>query len=159
MPHLVRTEIRVSAVQLRPRPPTSRRFRARLVGLLTQTVLIKKRKGEFQIATIRSDLDFLRIARSPEGRSDTFRIDVGLDRQRLRPGPITGSIRVMTSDAAARELLIHVRGEVRSTHETGLLASREPRPAEVPDRCTVRPKEHPSTAFPACGSIALARAR
>ena len=84
-----------------------------LVGLLTQTVLIKKRKGEFQIATIRSDLDFLRIARSPEGRSDTFRIDVGLDRQRLRPGPITGSIRVMTSDAVARELLIHVRGEVR----------------------------------------------
>jgi hypothetical protein len=84
-----------------------------LVGLLTQTVLIKKRKGEFEITTIRSDLDFLRIARSPEGRSDTFRIDVGLERPRLRPGPITGSILVVTSDAAARELLINVRGEVR----------------------------------------------
>jgi hypothetical protein len=31
----------------------------------------------------------------------------------LRPGPITGSIHVTTTDAAARELLIPVRGEVR----------------------------------------------
>lgn len=84
-----------------------------LLEPLTQTLLLKKRKGEFEIKALSSDLDFLRIGRSPDGRSGTFRIDVGLDRERLRPGPITGSIRIVTSDDAFPELSIPVRGELR----------------------------------------------
>lgn len=84
-----------------------------LLELLTQTLLIKKREGEFEIKALASDLAFLRISRSPGGKSGTFRIDVGLDGQRLRPGPITGSIRIVTSDDAFPELFIPVRGELR----------------------------------------------
>jgi Protein of unknown function (DUF1573) len=84
-----------------------------LVDLLTQTTLLKKRAGEFQIKAIASDLDLLRITRQPEGRSGTFRIDVGLQRQRLRRGPIDGSIRVATDDGAFPEVVIGVRGELR----------------------------------------------
>jgi hypothetical protein len=84
-----------------------------LTELLTQTVLVKKRQGEIEIKAIRSDLDFLQITRSPEGKSGSFRIDVGVDKERLRPGPITGSIHVTTNDAITRELLIPVRGEVQ----------------------------------------------
>lgn len=81
--------------------------------LLTQTVLIKKREGEFEIKALESDLGFLRISRSPGGKSGTFRIDVGLDREGLRRGRITGSIRIATSDHAFPELFIPVRGELR----------------------------------------------
>ena len=84
-----------------------------LLELLTQTVLIKKRKGEFAIEALTSDLPFLQIARSPDGRSNTFRIDVGLDPQRLRAGPLKGSIHVITSDQAFRELFIAVGGELQ----------------------------------------------
>ena len=84
-----------------------------LLELLTQTVLIKKREGVFGIKAVASDLGLLRIRRSPDGRSAAFRIDVGLDRQRLRPGPITGSIRVATDDDAFPEVVIPVRGELR----------------------------------------------
>ena len=84
-----------------------------LLELLTQTLLVKKRKGEFEIKALASDLAFVRMARSPSGRSGTFQIDVGLDRDRLRPGPISGSIRIVTSDEAFPEMLIPVRGEMR----------------------------------------------
>jgi len=84
-----------------------------LLAALTQTLLIKKREGEFEIKALASDIAFLRISRSPGGSSGTFRIDVGLDRDRLRPGLITGSIRIVTSADASSELSIPVRGELR----------------------------------------------
>ena len=68
-----------------------------LLELLNQTVLIKKREGEFEIKAVASDLAFLRISCRPGGKSGTFRIDVGLDRERLQPGEITGSIRVCSA--------------------------------------------------------------
>jgi hypothetical protein len=84
-----------------------------LLAALTQTLLIKRREGEFEIKALAADIAFLRISRSPDGRSGTFRIDVELDRERLRPGLITGSIRVVTSVEAFPELFIPVRGELR----------------------------------------------
>ncbi|PYQ45942.1 MAG: hypothetical protein DMF77_02660 [Acidobacteria bacterium] len=84
-----------------------------LLELLNQTVLIKKREGEFEIKAVASDLAFLRISRRPAGKSGIFRIDVGLDRERLQPGEFTGAIRVATNDVAFPELVIRVRGEVR----------------------------------------------
>ena len=92
--------------------------RARLQGgdaasSLARIGSIKKREGEFEIKALESDLGFLRISRSPGGKSGTFRIDVGLDREGLRRGRITGSIRIATSDHAFPELFIPVRGELR----------------------------------------------
>ena len=85
----------------------------RLLALLKQTFLVKKRRGEFEIKTIESDIPYLEITQSPVGSGGTFRIDVGLARDRLRAGPISGSIRIVTSDRDFPELTVPVRGAVQ----------------------------------------------
>ena len=55
----------------------------------------------------------LHITQSPVGMSGTFRIDVGLARDRLRQGAITGSIHVQTNDKDFPSFVIPVRGEVK----------------------------------------------
>jgi len=85
-----------------------------LLDLLNQTLVIKTRRGEMQIKSIHSDLNFLDIRQSPpQGNAATFRIDVGLAQALLRPGPISGSIRITTSDPDFPEITIPVRGEIR----------------------------------------------
>ncbi len=85
-----------------------------LLNLLGQTFLVKTRQGEISLTSVGSDLDFLEIRQfAPEGKSATFRIDVGLKHARLRPGPISGSIHVATSDPRFPELTVPVRGEIR----------------------------------------------
>lgn len=86
----------------------------RLIDLLGQTFLVKKRHGEFEIKSIASDVPALRIVQSPAaGRSETFRIDIGLDRNELKPGKVTGSLRIRTDDSEFPELVVPVRGELR----------------------------------------------
>jgi hypothetical protein len=80
---------------------------------LTQLVTIRKRQGEFEIRSIESDLRALEIQKEPSGSSNEFRIDVGLLRNRLEPGPLTGTIRVHTSDKDFPTLTIQVRGKVQ----------------------------------------------
>lgn len=85
-----------------------------LLNLLGQTFLVKTRQGEISLTSVGSDLDFLEIRQfPPEGKSATFRIDVGLKHAKLRPGPISGSIRIATSDPRFPELTVPVRGEIR----------------------------------------------
>jgi hypothetical protein len=84
-----------------------------ILDISTQTVLVKKREGEFEINSVTSTLPFLRIHREPAGKSGTFRIDVSLDPNELRPGKVNGSLRIRTTDAEFPELEIPVRGELR----------------------------------------------
>jgi hypothetical protein len=77
-----------------------------LIESITQTVLVKKRQGDFEIKSVTSDLPFFRIRQGPAGRSGTFRIDVSLDRDKLRPGKMQGSLRVRTDDTEFPELVV-----------------------------------------------------
>jgi hypothetical protein len=80
---------------------------------IIQTVLVKKREGEFDIDSITATLPYLHIRREPEGKSGTFRIDVSLDLNELRPGKVNGSLRIRTTDAEFPELEVPVRGELK----------------------------------------------
>jgi hypothetical protein len=84
-----------------------------ILDIFTQTVLVKKREGEFEINSVTSTLPFLRIHREPAGKSGTFRIDVSLDHNELRPGKVNGSLRIRTTDTEFPELEIPVQGELR----------------------------------------------
>ena len=83
------------------------------LAFLTQTFLVKARRGEFEITAIESDLPALAITRSPAGRSGTFRIDVALAPERLQPGPLRGSLRIRTTDPAFPQLVVPVRATVQ----------------------------------------------
>jgi hypothetical protein len=85
-----------------------------LVTLLTQTVLVSRRQGPFEIRSVKSDVHALRIKQDPaSGPSEVFRFDLELDSSKLAPGPLNGSLRLETTDAAFPELVVPVRGEVR----------------------------------------------
>jgi hypothetical protein len=85
---------------------------ARIPSII-QTILVKKREGEFDIDSVTATLPFLRIRREPEGKSGTFRIDVSLDPHELRPGKVVGSLRIRTTDTEFPELEVPVRGELK----------------------------------------------
>jgi uncharacterized protein DUF1573 len=78
--------------------------------LLQQTILVKKRAGEFRIASVRTDVPALLFTRAPLGSSATFRIDVTLSRERLERGPLSGSIWIATDDEKPAEIVIPVHG-------------------------------------------------
>jgi hypothetical protein len=84
-----------------------------LLELLTQTFLVKTRSGEFEIKSIVSDVPLLHISKDPSGSSQAFQISVGLVRERIQPGRITGTLRITTDDEAFPELVVPVRGELR----------------------------------------------
>jgi hypothetical protein len=54
----------------------------------------------------------LSITRSPTGRGQAFRVDVSLVHEKLKPGPIKGTIRILTDDKEFPELIVPVRGDV-----------------------------------------------
>ncbi|MEW5850464.1 MAG: hypothetical protein AB2A00_16890 [Myxococcota bacterium] len=83
-----------------------------LGDLLTQTLMVKKRAGAFRITGISTDLPFLTLAPSPSGASAAFRIDVGLVTEKLKPGPIRGTIHVETDDREHPHLVLPVLGSV-----------------------------------------------
>jgi uncharacterized protein DUF1573 len=80
---------------------------------LEQWVLVKKRAGKFSIKSISSDVPALKITHTPEGESNTFRVDVALSKGHLQPGSLDGKIRVLTDDSAVPELIVPVSGEIR----------------------------------------------
>jgi len=81
--------------------------------VFTQTLLIKKRKGSFEIKNIESSLPFLRIRQEPAGKSATFRLDIRLKRSELQTGRFSGSLRIMTDDVDFPEIVVPVRGVLR----------------------------------------------
>ena len=83
------------------------------LAYLAEWFLVKKRAGKFRIRSITSDLPALDITRTPEGESNTFRVNVVLARDRLEPGRLDGKIRVLTDDPAVPEVTVPVSGEIR----------------------------------------------
>jgi hypothetical protein len=83
-----------------------------LLRLLIQTFVVQAREGEIEIKSITSDLAYLDIKKSPQGKANTFRIDVSLP-PLVHPGPISGSIRIATSHPKFPEIAIPVRGEIK----------------------------------------------
>jgi hypothetical protein len=82
-------------------------------SLLTQTFLLKKRRGNLRIKSIESDVAPLVITCDPSDReSDVFRIDVALAKDRLAKGSLNGTIRITTDDPKFPVLAVPVTGDV-----------------------------------------------
>lgn len=84
-----------------------------LLQLLTQTHTVTHRRGEFAIAGITTDIPFLKIEKTPAGRSKIFKLDVKLDPEKLVPGRISGAITLQTDDPRFPEITVPVSGEIR----------------------------------------------
>ena len=79
-----------------------------------QSVVLKRREGEFAIESVTSDVPALSVTRSPaSGRSAAFKLDVRVRAQALAAAQsLAGTIRVRTSDPRFPEIDIPVSGAV-----------------------------------------------
>jgi hypothetical protein len=80
---------------------------------LTQVVGIRRRQGPFVITSVETDIAGLDVTLSPSGPTDTFRMDVTLIPDQIKPGTIDGTIWLRTEDPIFPEVALPVRGEVR----------------------------------------------
>ena len=80
---------------------------------LTQVVGISRREGAFAITSVSSDIPGLDIKVSPSEPAESFRMDISLVPDRLKQGPVSGIIRLCTSDPMFPEIAVPVRGEIR----------------------------------------------
>jgi hypothetical protein len=86
----------------------------KLAALLTQAVMVRKRAGTFAIKSVETSLPALVVEQEPaSGASDAFRLNVGLDRDKLTAGALTGTIRILTTDKDFPELIVKVSGEAK----------------------------------------------
>jgi hypothetical protein len=78
----------------------------------TQTVMLKRRSGTFEIESISSDSPLLVATRSPaSGPSDAFSIDARLRPELLWPGAtVKGNLRIRTNDPKFPEVVVPVTG-------------------------------------------------
>jgi hypothetical protein len=80
---------------------------------ITKVVGIRRRQGAFAITSVRSNLPGLDITVSPSGPAETFRVDIKLVPDQVKPGVVSGVIRLGTTDPMFPEIAIPVRGEIR----------------------------------------------
>jgi hypothetical protein len=82
-------------------------------GLLSQTLLVKKRAGDFEITGVETNIPFLSIQKTPSaGRAGTFRLDIGLSAQELKTGAFDGEIKIKTDAPGFPDLIVPVSGEI-----------------------------------------------
>ena len=86
---------------------------SQVTGQVTQSLLVKKREGQFEIKRATSTIPFLAIEREPDGKSGTFRIDVSIDSTQLKPGTTSGVLRIETDDSEFPEVVVPIRVELR----------------------------------------------
>ncbi len=85
-----------------------------LIDQLYETIMLKKRQGDFEIKGIQTDIPFLKITQSPDsGRSSAFKLDIAVLREKLVIGKASGSIRITTDDNKFPEILIPVTAEIQ----------------------------------------------
>ena len=83
------------------------------VRFLEQIVLVTKREGKFRLRGVRSDVAGLSFRTTPaSGESSTFRIDVGLRPEAVRPASLDGMISIETNDPTFPQLTIRVSGRI-----------------------------------------------
>jgi len=86
----------------------------RQLELLTQTVMLRRRQGTFEIKSVQPSIPAVKIIHEPaKGSSESFRLDVSLVRSELQPGPLEGSIRILTTAEDFPEVLVKISGRVR----------------------------------------------
>jgi hypothetical protein len=86
----------------------------RLLEMLTQPVILRRRQGVFEIKSVESSIPAMTVVRDPAtGSSESFRLDISLVRSKLQPGPLEGSIRILTTDADFPEVSVKVSGTVK----------------------------------------------
>jgi len=78
--------------------------------LFRQTILVKKRAGEFRIVSVRTDVPALLTTTAPLGSSASFRLEIALSPERLALGTLSGSIWIATDDQKIPEIAIPVHG-------------------------------------------------
>jgi len=79
-------EVRTSSVRANPG----------VLDLQRQTVLLESHSTEMHIGKISSDIPFLTLQHEPAGPARRVRIDVGIDRTKLRAGEHNGDVRIET---------------------------------------------------------------
>lgn len=84
-----------------------------LVPLLTQTILLRSRKDDFSITSVESDHPFLTVNRNPDDRAKIIQVDVGVDLEKLAPGPIEGVLTIATDHPKHPRIEIALSGIVR----------------------------------------------
>ncbi len=84
-----------------------------LLAALTQTLFLKARRGTLRITSITSDIPALLARSAAKDAGPVMRLEVGLSPEKLRPGPLSGTIRIQTSDKKFPEFTVPVRGQVR----------------------------------------------
>lgn len=94
-------------------PANRVKLSANALALMTQTILVKKRAGDFAITGIETDIPFLTIETEPKGRAATFKLSIGLDPNKLTAGEIRGSLKIKTDDPRFPEITVPVSGEIR----------------------------------------------
>ena len=80
-----------------------------LLDLMKQSFIITRRSGEMRITGARSDLPFITFVQKPREASQTFRVDAGLDPEKLTVGLFQGFIQLATDDPRFPELTLPVR--------------------------------------------------
>jgi len=82
--------------------------------LMTQTLLVKKRSGVFEIKKVESNLDTMVVVKDPaNGKSATYRIDVGLKPEIAKPGPIAGFVELITDESNFPVIRVPITGLVQ----------------------------------------------
>jgi hypothetical protein len=85
----------------------------RVLPLLAQTVIVKRRRSDFRLLSLHSDVPSLNLAATPpSGASDSFQVAVGLRPDALRPGSLDGTITIETDDPKFPRFSIRVHGRV-----------------------------------------------
>ena len=84
-----------------------------VIALLTQTILIRSRNDDFSVTSVESEHPFLTVSRNPGNRAKVVQVDVGLDPEKLTPGPIGGVLTVATDHPRYPEIEIPLSGIVQ----------------------------------------------
>jgi Protein of unknown function (DUF1573) len=80
--------------------------------LLTEIVAIRKRHGDFRITSIESDLPMLEVLQSTQGASQIIRLDIGIVAEQVKPGKMSGELRIKTDDRDFPELIIPILADI-----------------------------------------------
>jgi hypothetical protein len=83
-----------------------------ILPLVQQSLIVTRRAGRMAITSIESDIPFISVAQDPSEKAETFRLDIGLDLEKVIPGKFQGNVRINTDDPKFPVLSIPVSGEL-----------------------------------------------